>query len=241
MIMEFKNLKDKVIWITGSGRGIGRASALALAAEGARIVVSARTQKEIDEVAAEIHAKSGNALALQCDVSDKAQIAALINKVKKKWGAVDILINNAGIGIFKKLINTTEQDWDSMMDINLKSAFLCSHAVLQDMIDKGSGHIINVVSVAGKQPYYNCGGYCASKYGLLGFTDVLRMETRKHGIKVTAFLPGATDTVIWGNAHVDRTKMMKPDQVAECLVTICAGDGRSMTEEVVLRPAEGDL
>ncbi len=239
--MEQKKLRDKVIWITGSGRGIGKASAISLATEGARVVVSARTKKEIDAVAAEIHSQNGNALAIPCDVSDKDQIAGLVNQVKKKWSPVDILINNAGIGIFKKLLNTTEQDWDSMMDINLKSAFLCSQAVLQDMIDKHSGHIINVVSVAGKQPYYNCGGYCASKYGLLGFTDVLRMETRKHGIKVTAFLPGATDTVIWGNANVNRTKMMTPAQVAECLVTICAGDSRSMTEEVVLRPAEGDL
>jgi len=240
LIMEIK-LRDKVIWITGSGRGIGKACAMSLAAEGARVVVSSRTQKEIDAVAEEINANNGKTLAIPCDVSDKDQIADLVSQVKDKWGNVDILINNAGIGIFKKLLDTTEQDWDSMMDINLKSAFLCSRAVLQDMMDKGSGHIINVVSVAGKQPYFNCGGYCASKYGLLGFTDVLRMEARKHGIKVTAFLPGATDTVIWGNANVDRAKMMTPDQVAKCLVSICAGDPRSMTEEVVLRPAEGDL
>jgi len=239
--MEQKKLEGKVIWITGSGRGIGKASAISLAAGGASVVVSARTKKEIDTVAAEIRDQNGNALAIPCDVSDKAQVAGLVNQVKEKWDSIDILVNNAGIGIFKKLINTTEQDWDAMMDINLKSAFLCSRAVLPDMMEKGAGHIINVVSVAGKQPYYNCGAYCASKYGLLGFTDVLRMETRKHGIKVTAFLPGATDTVIWGNANVDRAKMMTPDQVAACLVDICAADARSMTEEVVLRPAEGDL
>jgi len=239
--MEQKKLTEKVIWITGSGRGIGKATAISLATHGARVVVSARTKKEIEAVVSKIKSHHGNALAIECDVSDKSQIIYLVKQVKEKWGPIDILINNAGIGIFKKIITTEENEWDAMMDINLKSAFLCTQAVLQDMINKGSGHIINVVSVAGKQPYYNCGGYCASKYGLLGFTDVLRMETRKHGIKVTAFLPGATDTAIWGNANVERAKMMTPIQVAECVVSICAGDAKSMTEEVVLRPAEGDL
>ena len=127
------------------------------------------------------------------------------------------------------------------MDVNRKGAYLCSHAVLPDMIEKKAGHIINVVSVAGKQPYYSCGGYCASKYGLLGFTDVLRLEMRKHGIKVTAFLPGATDTAIWGDADVDRSKMMTPEQVAEGIVSICYSNPNVLNEEIVMRPIGGDL
>jgi len=236
-----RNLQDKIVWITGSGRGIGRAAAMALAREGAKVVVSARTGEEIKTVVREIESIGGQAVAFVCDVTKNEQISNLAEKVKAKWGPIDILINNAGIGIFKKISETTEADWEKMMNINLKGAFLCSRAVLPDMAERKSGHIINVVSVAGKQPYFNCGGYCASKYGLLGFTDVLRLETRKLGIKVTAFLPGATDTAIWGDADVDHTKMMTPDQVAEGIISICCDNPNVMKEEVVIRPIGGDL
>ncbi len=234
-------LADKVVWITGSGRGIGRATALALAKKGAKVVLSARTQVEIEVVQQQISASGGTAMAIRCDGADKKAVNDLVAHVKGAWGAMDILINNAGIAVFRKIVDTSEQDWDAMMNANLKSAFLCSQAVLPGMIERKSGHIINVVSVSGKQPYYNCGGYCASKYGMLGLTDVLRLEGRKHGIRVTAFLPGATDTAIWGNANVDRTKMMSPEQVAQALVAICESDDHSNLEEVVLRPIGGDL
>ncbi|HPG41178.1 MAG TPA: SDR family oxidoreductase [bacterium] len=239
--MKTGKLSEKIIWITGSGRGIGKAAALALAECGARVVLCARSSGEINETATEIHTIGGQVLAIPCNVSDQNQVDALVNRVKQQWGPVDILINNAGVAAFKKIVNTTVQDWDAMLDSNLKAAFLCSQAVLPDMLEKGAGHIINVVSVAGKQPYYNCGAYCASKYGLLGFTEVLRMETRKHGIMVTAFLPGATDTTLWGSANVDRTKMMTTAQVAQGLVNICASEPGCMTEQVIMRPIGGDL
>ncbi len=235
------NLQKKVVWITGSGRGIGRAAAIAMAQESAKVVVSARTGDEIEAVAHEIYSTGGQAIPFVCDVTQSEQISDLVDKVQARWGAIDILVNNAGAGIFKKILETTEVEWEKMMDINLKGAFLCSRAVLTNMLERQSGHIINIVSVAGKQPYYNCGGYCASKYGLLGFTDVLRLETRNFGIKVTAFLPGATDTAIWQDADVDHTKMMAPEQVAEGIVSICCDNPNVLKEEVVMRPIGGDL
>lgn len=234
-------MKDKVVWITGGGRGIGRSAAEHLAQLGARIVICARTKAEIDTVADNIRAKNGQILSIPCDVTDNAQILHLVSQVKKKWNSIDVLINNAGIGIFRKIIDTDESDWDKTLSINLKSVFLCSRAVLPDMISKKSGHIINVVSVAGKKPYYNCGVYCASKYGMLGFTDVLRLEVRKYGIQVTAFLPGATDTSIWGDTNADRSKMMTPDAVAQGLVSICQSAKNTMMEELTIRPIGGDL
>jgi len=232
---------EKVVWITGSGRGIGRATALALAEKGARIVLSARTKAEIEAVNAEIASLGGTSVAIPCDGANKKAVGDLVARIKASWGAIDILINNAGIAVFRKIVDTSEEDWDAMMNANLKSAFLCSQAVLPGMMERKAGHIINVVSVSGKQPYYNCGGYCASKYGLLGLTDVLRLEGRKHGIRVTAFLPGATDTNIWGHANVDRSKMMKPEQVARALAAICESDSGASLEEVMLRPIGGDL
>ncbi len=232
---------NKTVWITGGGRGIGKAAALLLAKQGAAVVVSSRTQSELDAVAAEIDKNGGRAMAVRCDVTRKQDIIDLVSKVKDHWGPVDVLVNNAGTGIFDKISRLREKDWDTLMDTNLKSAFLCTQAVLDDMMARESGHIINVVSVAGRQPYYNCGGYCASKYGLLGFTDVLRMEVRKYNIKVTAYLPGATDTGIWGEAQLDRSKMMQVGDVAQGLLNICCRPQNTMVEEVVLRPQGGDL
>jgi NAD(P)-dependent dehydrogenase (short-subunit alcohol dehydrogenase family) len=234
-------IKDKIVWITGSGRGIGAATAIRLAALGARVVVSARTEKEINAVAERIGQNNGRALAIPCDVTVAAQIRALVNKIKSDWGAIDILINNAGISTFKKIILTSEEEWDGMMQTNLKSAFLCCQAVLPDMMERQSGHIVNIVSVAGKQPFYNSGAYCASKYGLHGFTEVLRLEMRKYHIRVTAVCPGAVDTSIWGSANVDRTRMMKPEQIAKIIAEVCDNPPELTQEEVVVRPIGGDL
>lgn len=234
-------IKGKVIWITGSGRGIGSAIARALAARGARVVVSARTEDDIAVVAGEINADGDSALAIRCDVRDSRQIEELVRHTQELWGPIDVLINNAGIAHFKKIIETTPEEWDAMMDTNLKSAFLCCQAALPAMIERQSGRIINIVSVAGTHPYYNCGGYCASKYGLLGFTDVLRMETRKHGIKVTAMIPGATLTDIWGGSEIDAQRMMAPEDIARSVVAVCDADDAVMIESMVMRPQGGDL
>ncbi|MBN2355384.1 SDR family oxidoreductase [candidate division KSB1 bacterium] len=239
--MRKKQLSGKICWVTGAGRGLGRAMAEALAAAGAQVILSASTTGEIEHVASQIVSKKGKAWAIACDVQNSQDIQQLVRQVKKTWSSVDILINNAGTAVFAKIIDTREDDWDQMMATNLRGAFLCSKAVLPEMIARQSGHIIHVVSVAGKQPYFNCGAYCASKYGLLGFTDVLRLETRRYGIRVTALMPGATDTAIWGNARVDRSRMMQPGQVAETVVALCASDESTMIEEIVLRPIGGDL
>ena len=238
--MNENNINGRVCWITGSGRGIGRAIAIALAEKGARVVLSARTESELNETAQDIETSQGKVIAIPCDVFKRADVIRLVKSVNEKWGHIHTLVNNAGTGIFKKIENLSEKEWDEMMDVNLKSAFLCTQAVLPPMLENKAGHIINIVSVAGKTPFLNCGGYCASKYGLLGFTEVLRMEVRQKGVQVTSFLPGATDTAIWGDANVDRKKMMTPEQVASGILSIC-NNSDTMIEEVVMRPMGGDL
>ena len=182
-----------------------------------------------------------SALAIRCDVRHHNDVQNLVDQVKDTWGPIDILINNAGIGIFKKVLDISEDDWDAMMETNLKSAFLCSQAVLPDMLERQAGKIINIVSVAGKQAYGNGGGYCASKFGLRGFTDVLRLETREHGIQVTAIYPGATSTAIWDGADVDFSIMITQDDVAQTILSVCQAGPSAHIEEVVLRPQGGDL
>lgn len=234
-------LQDMVAWVTGAGRGIGAAIAKELAHAGSRVVLSSRHREELQQTAQDIVSRSGQAEIMVCDVTRNQEVQATVAGIRTLWGPVAILINNAGLAVFRKIIDTREEDWDAMMQANAKSAFLCSQAVLPDMIAGQSGHIINIVSVAGRQPFYNCGGYCAAKYALHGFTDVLRMETRKHGIRVTAVMPGATDTAIWGDAQVDRRRMMSPEEVARAVVAICDPNSPAMVEELVIRPQGGDL
>ena len=239
--MNEKPLTGQIAWITGSGRGIGRSTAFALADKGAKVVFCSRTESEIFAAQKELQQEDMQSMAIRCDVTNAEQINKLVSEVSSRWGSIDILINNAGIFIANKVVDMLEQEWDQMLEINLKSAFLCSRAVLPGMIKKKSGQIINIVSVAGKNPYPDCSGYCASKYGLYGFTDVLRMETRQFGIKVTACLPGATDTDIWGEADIDRSRMMTTAHVAQGIAAICCNSADIMTEEVVFRPLGGDL
>ncbi|MBN1560640.1 SDR family oxidoreductase [candidate division KSB1 bacterium] len=234
-------LNGKIAWITGSGRGIGEATAFALAGKGVKVVVSARNDDDITRVAGEINANGDSALAIPCDVQVNSDIISLVEQTKDVWGPIDILINNAGIAIFKSILDTSEEEWDAMMNTNLKSAFLCTKAVLPDMIRMKRGKIVNIVSVAGMQAYRDCGGYCASKFGLRGFTDVLRLEHRRHGIQVTSFIAGATNTTIWGDAAVDFSIMMTPEHVSQAIIAICEAGDSTHVEEIILRPQEGDL
>lgn len=236
-------IKDKVVWITGGGRGIGKATALAFAENKAHVAVSSRSADELDHVVSEMIKinPAGKTLAIPCDVSKSQSVTKTVNKIINTCGPVDILINNAGIAKFNNVLETTEQDWEDMMSVNAKGAFLCSKVVLTDMIKKKTGHIININSTAGKKAFPNCAGYSASKYALQGFTDVLRLEARQYGIKVTAVFPGATETAIWGSADVAYHKMMKPADVAKVLVDVCKDNQRALQEEIVLRPVGGDL
>ncbi len=235
------NLKNSIIWITGSGQGIGKAIAMNLAKNGARVVMTSRSLEKLAETAKEIQDAGGEVLALPGDVRDVAQIESIVNQVESEWGGIDVLINNAGVGIFKKITKLEESDWNDMMDANAKSAFLCSRAVLPGMMDRQRGHIVNIVSVAARKAFPNNAGYSASKYAMLGFTDVLRLEARDHGIKVTAVLPGATDTPLWGDANIDHSKMMQPKAVAESIVGLLGNTSNAMIEELVIRPQGGDL
>jgi len=234
-------LLNKIVWITGASSGIGKATALALGAVGARVIVTSRTQKDIDKVTGEIIKNGGTAISGCCDITKKGEIERLVNTIVKTWGEINILINGAGLWAFNEITDISEHEWDMQLDTNLKATFLCTQAVLKGMKINKNGHIINIISIAGEQPFNNCTAYCASKYGALGFTEALRLETRELGIKVTAVLPGATDTPGWKNTDLDRGKMLSPASVAEAIVNVCSLPDDCMAEKIVLRPQGGDL
>ena len=178
--------------ITGSGRGIGRETAMMLAKKGVNVVVCSRTQREINETVDEIRKFNARVIGVKCDVGAASDVDMLVKKTVKEFGGIDILINNAAVLFVKRLSDTTEKEWDQTINSNLKSAFLCCKAVLPRM--KKGGTIINVSSGAGKVGYENLSAYCASKFGMMGLTASLAWETRS--TRVMAICPGDVDTAM---------------------------------------------
>ena len=184
-------LQDKVALITGSGRGNRkRAIALRFADEGASIVVNSVHKENSDAVKKEIESRGGKAISAPFDVSKKESVAALFETVKREYGRIDVLVNNAGINIVKPAMEMTEGDWDDVFSTNLKSIFLCSKAAAELMIPKKSGRIINIASIVGINPFPNRAPYATSKAGVIMLTRELAIEWARHNITVNAIAPG---------------------------------------------------
>lgn len=205
--------------ITGSGRGIGKETAILLAKGGVKVVVCSRTRNEIDDTIKTIRSIHAGVFGVECDVSISSQVDSLVKNTVDRFGGIDVLINNAGIIFVKKLADTSEKEWDETLNSNLKSAFLCSKAVLPHM---KAGTIINVSSGAGKAGFENLGAYCASKFGMIGLTESLAWEMAGHDIRVMAICPGEVATKM---QEVDpeyyrqnKSAMLKPEQVAAKIV-----------------------
>lgn len=226
-------LQGKTAVVTGAGRGIGRATALELAKEGCNVVLAAIELNEVEAVAAEIRAIGPEALAIRTDVQHKSEVDALAKAAFDRFGAVDILVNNAYVAIHNTIPNIKEADWDWMMAINLKGTFLCTQAFFQHMCDRRHGHIINVVSRAGKVASAKFGAYAASKFGMLGFTQTTDQEGIEFGVKATAVCPGAVDTQQRSDNHIDdRSQLLQPEDVAEYIAFIVTRHDRVYIGEV---------
>ncbi len=188
-------LKDKVAIVTGASRGIGRSIALSLAAQGAKIVASARNAQLLDELVEQIKTLNGEAIGVAGDVARTADADGLIDAAVKAFGRVDVLVNNAGITRDGLLLRMKDDDWDTVLDVNLKGAFLCTRAVAKVMSKQRSGRIINISSVVGEMGNPGQANYCASKAGLLGLTKSVARELARRNVTVNAITPGfiATD------------------------------------------------
>jgi NAD(P)-dependent dehydrogenase (short-subunit alcohol dehydrogenase family) len=217
-----KNLNTALV--TGSGRGIGKETAVLLAAKGLNVIVCSRTQTEIDNVLREIKSlEGGNAMGKRCDVSIASDVNNLVEEVLKKYGRIDVLINNAGISYVKKLIDTTEMEWDQTLDINLKGPFLLCKASVPHMMKNNLGVIINVSSGAGKVGFEDISAYCASKFGLMGLTESLTWEVANYNIRVMTICPGEVATKMQENVdssyyQSNKDNMIQPKTVAEKIV-----------------------
>lgn len=187
-------LKDKVVLVTGGGRGIGRAIALALAREGARLAIAARTVSQLDRVAEEIRDVGRVALAVKCDVTESVSVQAMAEAIEKRLGSVDILVNNAGAARSAPLLKTDESLWQEMLAVNLTGTYLCTRAFIGSMIARGKGRVINLASVMGKSAARYVSAYVAAKHGVVGFTKAVALEVADSGVTVNAICPGYVDT-----------------------------------------------
>ena len=192
-------LAQKVAIVTGGGRGIGRAIARRFAAEGAAIAVTARSEGEIRSVVAEIQESGGRAAAIQADVAREAECEKIVRETRRIFGAVDILVNNAGIlGPVQPVEKVEPREWDRVIAVNLRGPYLLSRLVLPEMYQRGSGSILNIVSIAAKAAFQLNSAYAASKAGLIGLTHTLAAEAARKGVRVNALSPGpVTETKMY--------------------------------------------
>ena len=232
-------LSGQTALVTGAGRGIGAAISRKLAALGAAVILCGRTRRPLDATVSDISAGGGHATALECDVTSMASVNNAAKTVQRLHGTLDILVNNAGVGAFAgPLHEMTPDDWEKVLNTNLRGVFYCVRAFAPMMIGAGKGHIVNISSLAGKNPLPNGAAYAASKWGLNGLSYSIAEELRRYGIRVSVVCPGSVNTELSPHEGKDSNKMLQPDDVAHVVAMLVTQAPQSFASEVLLRPTK---
>lgn len=216
-----QSLKNKNALITGAGKGIGKAVALALAAEGTNIILLARTKADLEKTAVEVESFGVKAFIVTADISDIKSVNEAVEKALAEFKTIDILINNAGIGKFGKFMDLTPEEFEQIIKVNLMGVYYATRAVLPGMIEQQSGDIVNISSTAGLKGAAATSAYSASKFAVIGLTESLMQEVRKHNIRVTALTPSTVATDMAKDLNLtdgNPDKVMQPEDVAELIV-----------------------
>lgn len=233
-----EELKGQVAVVTGATRGIGAAISRQLASMGATVLLTARDKAKLREVQSQIQSAGGTAQIAELDLLDESSITNLAKMVKTQHGRCDILVNNAGIGLIgKPLVETSPSDWDQMMGTNLRGPYLMIRALAPLMIAAQSGHIVNISSLAGRNPLPNGAAYSASKWGLNGLTYSVAEELRAHNIRVSVIAPGSVDTG-FSVSNKNVAKKIQPQDVARVVAMLVTQAPQSFVSEVLLRPTQ---
>jgi meso-butanediol dehydrogenase / (S,S)-butanediol dehydrogenase / diacetyl reductase len=234
-------LSNKVSLVTGASRGIGRATAIALAQEGATVVAVARTQKDLDDLARTIETRSGQAKSIVCDVTSSSDVRSCVKQTLDAFGRIDILVNNAGIGGYRPFLDWSEADYDRIMATNAKSSWLFAREVLPNMLSQGGGNIVMLSSVAGLQGYPTEGIYCMSKFAQVALAQSLDREFYEKNIKVSLICPGGVQThFALGDGRSAGSAAMNSfstaEDVAEAVLLAVLPRERTRIVNVILRP-----
>jgi len=230
-------LHEQVAVVTGAGRGIGAAIARKLAALGAVVILCGRKRDPLESTAAEIRRDGGQSEVLPCDVTNLGSVEAAAQHIDKTHGRADILVNNAGIGGFGgPLHEMTPESWDAVLNTNLRGVYYCIRSFVPMMVRAKNGHIINISSLAGKNPLPNGAAYAASKWGLNGLSYSVAEELRTHNIRVSVVCPGSVDTELSPHTGKDSKKMLRPEDVAHVVAMLVTQAPQSFVSEILLRP-----
>ena len=226
--------------VTGGSRGIGLATASRFLREGASVAILGTDRGRLDAARAELAAlaSSMHVLALRADVRNHAEVTAAVDQAAATFGGLDIIVNNAGVGMFKPVADMTVDDWRAVMDTNVTGVFNGCHAALPHLRARGGGWIINISSLASKNPFVNGAAYCASKSAVNAFSEALMQEVRYDGIRVAYVLPGSVNTGFGGLANTKSEWALQPDDVAEVIADLIAHPSRSLPSRVEIRPAQ---
>ena len=232
-----RSLEAKTALVTGGTRGIGFAIAERLGQLGAKVSICGRDAGRLERAANQLQHEGIPTLGVHADVTRAADIELLVQKTQNSLGPIEILVNNAGTGYFGPVHEAPEANWDCVLDTNLKGVFLLTKAVAPGMIQRRSGHVINIASLAGKNAFAGGAVYCASKWGLLGFTYCAAEDLRAYGIRVSAICPGSVATD-FGHSGKDANKMLKPEDVAHAVEMVVTQAPQSFISDISMRPTQ---
>jgi 3-oxoacyl-[acyl-carrier protein] reductase len=240
MSEKSSSIENKVAVVTGGTRGIGRAITERLLAEGARVAFCGARQKSVDD-ALDLLAPKHRVFGMAADVSKLEDVRNFISAVTRHFGAIRILINNAGAGIFRSVADMTPEEWQHMIGLNLTGTYYCCHEVLPVFIQGGGGDVVNISSLAGKNAFAGGAGYNASKFGLNGFSEAMMLDHRHAGVRVTTILPGSVDTDFGGSAAADNNAKsswkIAPEDIAEIVVNVLRMPRRTTIGQIEVRPS----
>ncbi len=229
-------LVKRVALVTGGSRGIGRAIAIRLAELGAAVAICGRNNEKLRATADELQARTERVFWQIADLTRSDDVGKLISGTEAKLGPIEILVNNAGIGLFGPAHEKSEEDWDRVLNTNLKSVFLVSRAAVPSMIKKGAGDIINISSLAGRNTFAGGGLYCASKWGVQGLSGCMAEDLRAYGIRVSVICPGSVATEFSGHALKDAGRALQPEDVAHAVEAVVTQRPGSFMSEIQVRP-----
>jgi len=233
-------IENQVAIVTGGTKGIGKAIASSLLEQGAKVVICARNKTDVDRSVRELAATAeGRIAGTVCDVSNLEQVRNLVAFAAERFGGIDVLVNNAAIGLFADVSDITPEQWRQVIDTNLTGVFYCCHAAIPQLKQRGGGYIINISSLAGKNPFKGGSAYNASKFGLNGFSEAIMQDLRYDNIRVSYVMPGSVNTR-FGQHEVsgDSSWKLAPEDVAQVVVGLLQHDPRCLPSAVEMRPSK---
>ncbi|MBD1392744.1 SDR family oxidoreductase [Mucilaginibacter glaciei] len=229
--------------ITGATKGIGRAITIAFAKQGINVAICSRNREELSAFEAELKEINPQIVvaAIVADCSKREELKYFAEFTEKKLGFVEIIVNNVGMYRYSTILNDSDDSFQKQVDTNLMPAYELYRFFGKSMVSVGKGHIFNICSVAAINPIAEAGVYSVTKYALLGLNKVMRLEMQEHGVKVTAIIPGSTLTDSWKGQQVDETKMVNPEDIASAIITILNMSAGANVDEMIIKPAPGQL